>query len=814
MMPPGYNPPIRKDRPDGYGGVLLATKFDIIDAEIQLDCDCEVIATKIALVKQQPLIVISAYRPPRNDLAYAQSLCQALRQVVSKFPSATFWISGDFNLPDIDWSSESIVGHQYTVALNNCFLSTFHDLGMSQIVDFPTRLDKTLDLFLTNRPTLVSKCIPLPGVSDHEMVFTISDVRAKRLKPTRRKILLWKKADMDTVRSHLDEFASTFLSTNSVDTPVDDLWSQITSGLHRITDDLVPSKMSSTRFNQPWINRHLKRLSRRKKAAYNKARRTKLDSDWLRYREFKKMMQRDSRNVYNKFINDMICGDMSTNPNKFWSYIKSKLCDSSGVAPLMKDGILHSESRVKANLLNDQFVSVFTREDSSSLPDLGDSPHPDVPAFEVSIEGVQKLLSNIKPHTASGPDNIPAYLLKEGAAELAPVLTLLFNATLHQGKIPHDWKSADVSPIFKKGDNHKPANYHPISLTSIICKLMEHIIHSQIIHHLDQHGLLTNRQFGFRKRHSCESQLLLTVDDLARGLRDKEQIDAILLDFSKAFDRVPHERLLLKLHYFGIRGHLLSWIRDFLTNRSQQVILEGEKSNLSDVTSGVPQGTVLGPLLFLVFINDLPDHVTSEIRLFADDCLLYRPIHSQDDITSLQTDLQSLQVWEEKWLMSFNPDKCEVIRITNKRKNIFDAQYSIHGTSLRTVDEAKYLGVTIQGNLNWKPHINNINKKANSTLGFLRRNLRKTPKNIKEQAYRTYVRPTLEYLSSLSSLWDPHIKDQENSQSRAHNKVIEMVQRRAARHLLCLTTTQGTVYLGCSMISNGKLSVNAVLTTR
>ena len=137
------------------------------------------------------------------------------------------------------------------------------------------------------------------------------------------------------------------------------------------------------------------------------------------------------------------------------------------------------------------------------------------------------------------------------------------------------------------------------------------------------------------------------------------------------------------------------------------------------------------------------------------------------------TDLQSLQVWEEKWLMSFNPDKCEVIRITNKRKNIFDAQYSIHGTSLRTVDEAKYLGVTIQSNLNWKPHINNISKKANSTLGFLRRNLRKTLKNIKEQAYRTYVRPTLEYSSSL---WDPHIKDQAS--------LIEMVQRRAARFVM------------------------------
>ena len=150
------------------------------------------------------------------------------------------------------------------------------------------------------------------------------------------------------------------------------------------------------------------------------------------------------------------------------------------------------------------------------------------------------------------------------------------------------------------------------------------------------------------KRHSCESQLLLTINDLAQGLRDKEQIDAILLDFSKAFDRVPHERVLLKLHYLGIRGHLLSWMRDFLTGRTQQVILEGVKSNVSDVTSGAPQGTVLGPPLFLVFINDLPNQVPSEIRLFADNCLLYRTIRSQDDITSLQTDLANLQTWEKK----------------------------------------------------------------------------------------------------------------------------------------------------------------------
>ena len=189
---------------------------------------------------------------------------------------------------------------------------------------------------------------------------------------------------------------------------------------------------------------------------------------------------------------------------------------------------------------------------------------------------------------------------------------------------------------------------------------------------------------------SCESQLLLTIDDLARGLRDMQQIDCIFLDFSKAFDRVPHERLLLKLHYYGVRGKLLSWIRDFLSQRTQQVILEGEKSNVANVTSGVPQGTVLGPLLFLIFINDLPECVSSHIRLFADDALLYRTIQSADDIDILEKDLESLQAWERRWLMSFNADKCEVLRVSNKRKNIIGSSpYSIHGTPLRTVEEAK-----------------------------------------------------------------------------------------------------------------------------
>lgn len=770
IMPPGFNTPIRKDRADGYGGVLLATRKDIIDCEIKIDSTCELIASKIQVYGQRTLIVISAYRPPKNDVAYAQNMCQAIKVIIASNPSAVVWIGGDFNLPDINWSMGAFESHQYTNAINNHFLSTFSDAGLTQIVDFPTRGKKTLDLFFTNRPSLTSRCVPTPGVGDHDMVLTLSETRARRQKPVRHKIFLWKKADMSRIRSEISAFGTLFTEENSISTDVDTLWMQLKSELHRVLDTLVPSKFTSTRFSQPWINSNIKALSRRKNRAYKKAHRSKKTKDWSRYKNIKKSMQRECRSTYHTYISDMLSNE-GGKPKRFWSYIKNTRCDSTGVAPLLKDGTLQCEASAKANLLNEQFASVFTDETLSNLPDLGDSHHPIVPEFSVDKEGVRKLLAKIKPHTASGPDNLPAYLLKEVADELAPILCLLFNATLHQGKIPQDWKSAYITPILKKGDKHKPENYRPISLTSIICKTAEHIIHSQIMRHLDTHSLLTECQFGFRRRRSCESQLLITVQDLAAGLRDKQQIDAILLDFSKAFDRVPHERLLLKLQHYGIRGQLLSWVRDFLKGRTQQVALEGVKSITKSVSSGVPQGTVLGPLLFLVFINDLPDCVSSSIRLYADDALLYRSIKTQDDTEALHQDLTNIQEWERKWLMPFNTEKCEVLRISSKRKNIIASiPYSIHGTALRTVDEAKYLGVTIHRTLKWKSHVNNICKRSNSTLGFLRRNLRKCPPRIKEQAYKTYVRPTLEYSSTV---WDPHTIELTTQ--------IEMVQRRAAR---------------------------------
>ena len=247
--------------------------------------------------------------------------------------------------------------------------------------------------------------------------------------------------------------------------------------------------------------------------------------------------------------------------------------------------------------------------------------------------GVQKLLSNINPSKASGPDEIAGRLLKELASELLPFLTHLFNKSLSSGEVPSVWREQWVNPMFKTGSKCDAGNYRPVSLTCITSKIMERIFCSHVRDHLDSHSVLSPFQHVFRYKHSCETQLLLTVHGIASIHDSNIQVDIGILDFSKAFDVVPQQRLLNKLDHYGINGSIHAWIGSFLGRHSQKVVMDGHKSKPAPVVSGVPQGTVLGPLLFLLFINDMPSEVTqgTRIRLFADDCLIYHLIHCLND---------------------------------------------------------------------------------------------------------------------------------------------------------------------------------------
>ena len=402
--------------------------------------------------------------------------------------------------------------------------------------------------------------------------------------------------------------------------------------------DHIPSKYTSIRQHQPWINHSIKQLSHRKQRHYNKARLTGLG--WLRtgkHKKLKRYNQRQCKEAYDSYVNSIVSPESSNNPKRFWLFIKSKRTDYCGVGALQHNGCTYSNNYTKCNILNQYFVSVFTVDDSPNTPMSSTSLFPDIPAISVTLKGVIKLLQNLKPYKASGPDKIPTCLLKECAKEIAPSLILLFQASLKQSIVPTEWKHAFVTPIFKKGDHSLASNYRPVSLTSVCGKLLEHIVYSEVMNHLNLHDILSqsNAQHGFCSKRSCGTQLLLTVHDFASGLNDGKQTDAIILDFTKAFDKVSHKHLCTKLHYYGIRGPILDWIKDFISNRSQQVILHSCSSISLPVTLGVPQGIVLGPLLFLCFVNDIPDCISSNIRLYAGDSLLYRTINVMDNCVKL-----------------------------------------------------------------------------------------------------------------------------------------------------------------------------------
>ena len=659
-----------------------------------------------------------------------------------------------------------------------CIITPYmcNEYFLDQTVKKPTRISgatrNILDLVLTSHTNFVENCDVIDGLSDHLMVSFTVNFKPRMSKKQPRKIYLYSKGDMTSLRSDIADFQASFFNSNPDQQSVQDNWDAFKFELNHLVDKHILSKMSRANQSKPWITGEVRRLSKKKQRLYNRAKSTQKASDWENHRSFQKEVQKKCRRNYWSFQNNMFNESTDLSNKSFWKFVNAKKQEPTTIFSLKSGGKIIFDSKGKATAFNDQFSSVFTSENVSTMPDLGQSAFPAMDHINVTCDGVLKLLQSLDIKKATGPDTLPARLLKEFADEISPILTYIFQKSLDSGIIPSDWREANISPIFKKGDRSVPSNYRPVSITSICCKLIEHIIFSNIMDHYNQHHILTEAQHGFRPGRSCETQLIITAQDLTKSIDDREQVDAIVLDFSKAFDRVPHQRLLRKLDHYGIRGHLLLWAENFLTHRSQRVVIDGQSSEWVPVTSGVPQGTVLGPLLFLTFINDLPAGITSKLRLFADDCLMYRSINNTSDSIKLQEDLDRLHKWSLDWQMLFNTDKCHLMRFT-RRRNIIDSQYHLGDDQLTSVSEYPYLGLTFSTDMSWQKQIDKMTTKANRMLGLLRRNLRNCSQKIREQAYIGLVRPHLEYCSPV---WSPHTKKDITR--------VESIQRRAARFVL------------------------------
>ncbi|KAK3099403.1 hypothetical protein FSP39_003853 [Pinctada imbricata] len=302
---------------------------------------------------------------------------------------------------------------------------------------------------------------------------------------------------------------------------------------------------------------------------------------------------------------------------------------------------------------------------------------------------------------------------------------------------------------------------------------MEKIIRDRIVTHMDENKLFTPHQFGFRKGHSCTTQLIEVMDAWTKLLDEKSDVDIIYFDFQKAFDKVPHFRLLKKLSAYGIKGKTLTWIKEFLTDRKQRVILNGKYSPWDNITSGIPQGSVLGPILFLIYINDLPEVVSNPVKLFADDTKLYGSSNDQEDHRKIQQDINNLISWSHSWQLTFNKDKCKHLHLG---RAILPDDYSLSEQVIGKIEYETDLGVQIDNQLKFQIHINTAVKKANRMLGVIKRNFKHLDKDSFLHLYKSLVRPHLEYAScAWYTLYKKDAMAIENTQRRA-TKLIYGIQ--------------------------------------
>ena len=419
---------------------------------------------------------------------------------------------------------------------------------------------------------------------------------------------------------------------------VEDKWASLKAVLSKLRDTYVPKQKSNDR--PRWKERgSFPRSSETRDALKekNKAFRSWMTAksilhrdaarpNYTKLRNKVKTLLRKSKRLFEKGIAQR----SKSNPKAFWSHTRRKLKTKCNVAPLLEDvknkSSLRFKDKEKANILQKRFSSVFTKEPEGATPIINKRTNSVLQDISITVDMVRLHLLKLNVNKSCDPDEIYPRMLLELADIIAGPVAFLLNKILASGTMPKDWKLAFVTPIYKKGSKNVAENYRPISLTSVLCKIMESLIREHVLKHLLKNRLLSNKQYGFINGRSTTTQLLYYSDQCVAKIAEGGVIDPIYLDFAKAFDTVPHHRLLGKLQAYGIQGNLFHWIKEFLKERTQIVMVNGVESEPTSVLSGIPQGTVLGPLLFVVYINDILEDVESHGLLFADDTKIYRVI--------------------------------------------------------------------------------------------------------------------------------------------------------------------------------------------
>jgi Reverse transcriptase (RNA-dependent DNA polymerase)/Endonuclease-reverse transcriptase len=757
---------------------VLYVKDSLRSSEVRLAARCEAtVWCEVMLRGHDKLLVGVVYRSPNSTVEHNDLFMRMISEAANR-ETTHLCIMGDFNYPGIDWETGTASGSEQ----ERVFVGRLADLFLWQHIKQPTRyrVGQTahiLDLVMTTEEGMIQgiEYTDPIGRSDHVVLGWTFQCYAEVLVSRVRKYV-YDKGDYEGMRSVLGSVDwNEALSGKSVGEQWDTVCGRIRSGVNRF----IPCKKSNVSgigHRRPlWMNDRVLIKVKKKRAAYERYMQTGEGGDYLEFARARNAAKAETRRAVREYEKE-VARLAKKNPKAFYRYVNSKMKIRTTVADLKaEDGSLLHENGDKAEKFSQFFSSVFTKEEQHSIPKLEDNENiKELRNIEIEDDEVYELLRRLQPEKSPGPDGVHPRVLRECAAQLAAPLAIVFRTSLKEGKLPEAWKEADITPVFKKGARSDVGNYRPISLTSVCSKVMERIVRSRLLGHMIGNRLLSDYQHGFICGRSCTTQLLRVVDKWTEVLDQGGSVDAVYLDFAKAFDTVPHQRLLAKLAGYGIKGPVMNWIEDFLVGRRQRVGVGGTFSGWMQVMSGVPQGSVLGPVLFVCYINDMPDTVRSFLYMYADDTKMFRRIDSDLDRIALQQDLNRLAEWAQKWQLRFNVGKCHIMHIGGKGVS---GQYVMKTETfgeqiLEETSQEKDLGIWITNTLKPSTHIAHAVNKANQLLGLIRRSFTYLDGVLMKNLFTSVIRPHLEYGNVV---WHPYLQKDIEALEKVQHRATKMI---------------------------------------
>lgn len=683
-----------------------------------------------------------------------------------------FILIGDFNVPDADWfaaSDDLNVKSSHLASPKSTLLKDFvASCSLSQYNFVPNLNNRYLDLVFSTSPIIkVIKTDPLTKLDNHHPALlinyytpsfqqTIPKADASRFN--------FYKCNYSNLKYDLKNLNWTnILTSDAIDSDVELFYIKLN---HLIKKHTPVTKIYSHKYPL-WFSYSLKKCIKEKLKFHKLYKKYRNPRDYDTFDLLRKRSKKLMIECYNNYITS-VEQSVVLNVKHFWRYVNSRKNSKNNMPATMKYGTqIASNPSDVSELFSNYFGSVFEKGHARSY-----SPTPSTSCgYSICRVSINEdlVLSKIKMldvAKGAGPDAIPPLLIKRCGKELALPLSILFNKSINSGIFPSVWKTAHVIPVFKSGDKSLCNNYRPISILSCFGKLFESIVYDVLYSHLIP--FISTCQHGFIKNRSTTSNLLEYKHFICSSFAKCTQVDSVYTDFAKAFDKVNHVILCKKIEALGVHGCLLRWIKSYLCRRSQLVALKGVTSLPILVTSGVPQGSHLGPLFFNVYINDLIECLACPCVLYADDMKVYNNISSVSDALKLQNDLDVIANWCNSNEMSLNIDKCVIISFTNKANKI-DFNYSLNNVSLKRVTSVKDLGIIFDDRLTFREHYDYIVGKSSRLLGFISRSTLnfKNPTSF-IHLYCSLVRSILEYNSCI---WSPHYI--------IHKDRIEHVQKRA-----------------------------------